>query len=237
MENVIAVFDDADRLLNINLYDFINEQYIYTNKFYVCHVTKVEFKEMLKQIKNGCLNERCLGTGINNIGYNRFRYMMAYSKINNRVLISDYNNPKTLGAYYIDESGIHFDINARQFPNDQIINRYFGGLRIYTTETFDDVIKHYSKNDKIDFIPNKPIDEIINIIIKNPEEFYTKIYKELSLEERDYLKSYIDNKTCENCSNVLCSGYNSLNEDKKFCDNWSNEELIGKEKLILKKNY
>ena len=78
MGKIIVMFENEDKELNMSLYDFIDEQYRKNNPIMVCHVTEEEYNNMKKQVKSGCLNERLPRITNNQIGYNKFRYVVVY---------------------------------------------------------------------------------------------------------------------------------------------------------------
>jgi len=90
---------------------------------------------------------------------------------------------------------------------------------------------------------NLTLEEIIKRIIKNPREFYIRVASILSIEEIEYLKQLIENKSCQNCTNENCHlEYNEkIGLDKmgnihgSNCSEWTNPELIGR-KRIMRKN-
>lgn len=144
MNRIIVMFKDEDKEVNMSLYDFIDEQYRYANPFMVCHVTEEEYQIMLNQIKHGCLRERL--SRITDYGYDKFRYLLAYDSLNNNISVADYDNLEKRGNYVIDSEGIHFNERGYQFPKDFGVNRFFSReLKIYTTESYEQVIEHYEK--------------------------------------------------------------------------------------------
>ena len=70
---------------------------------------------------------------------------------------------------------------------------------------------------------SKSLETIINKVLDNPSLFYKKIAHELTKEEYDFIKS---DKSCSNCLNN-CS-------ENTLCDNWQNDELVGKRKVLTK---
>ena len=144
MNRIIVMFKDEDKEVNMSLYDFIDEQYRYANPFMVCHVTEEEYQIMLNQIKQGCLYERI--ARITDYGYDKFRYLLAYDSLNNNISVADYDNLEKRGNYVIDSEGIHFNERGYQFPKNFGVNRFFSReLKIYTTESYEQVIEHYEK--------------------------------------------------------------------------------------------
>lgn len=146
MNTIIVMFEDRDKELNISLYDFIDEQYQKSIPIIVCHVTKEEYNTMRNQVKNGCLNERFSKLfDKNSIGYINSRYLLAYDKISNNLLVSDYSNTDKRGTYIIDAEGIHYQEDGYQITDHSYLSKYsFWKIKIYTTKDYNDIIEHYS---------------------------------------------------------------------------------------------
>lgn len=77
--------------------------------------------------------------------YDKFRYLIAYDKVDNNFSVADYNNPDKKGCYIIDENGISFKETEVQFPKRPDSSRFYSMLKVYTTENYEDVIAHYEK--------------------------------------------------------------------------------------------
>ena len=179
MDRIIVMFKDEDKELNMSLYDFIEEQYRYSNPFMVCHVTEEEYQIMLNQVKSGCLSERLSRITKMEIGYNKFRYLIAYDGLNNNLSVADYDDLEKRGNYVIDSEGIHYNEKGYQFPNDFGVDRFFSrGLKIYTTESYKDVIEHYEK----------AIGQVKITLSSDEIKRYKKAYTSLaeSLDHNDY---------------------------------------------------
>jgi hypothetical protein len=173
MDKIIVMFKDVDTELNMSLYEFIKEQYRHSNSITVCNVTKDEYKIMLKQIQHGCLNERLPRVTNETIGYDKYRYLMAYDIDNNNIAVANCNNYDQIGSYYIDNDGIHYVKNGLQFP--KIHNFYpIRGIKIYTTETYEDVINHYELLQNKEYLIEKKTNELINLIGKSCKTCNTK---------------------------------------------------------------
>lgn len=148
MRKIIVMFENEDRELNMSLYDFVNEQYRKANPIMVCHVTEEEYKVMLEQIKHGRLNERSQRIVQEELGYDKFRYLLAFDRVCNNICIANYEDLEQKGNYVVDSDGIHYNENGLQFPKDQYMSRVVGyGIKVYTTETYKDVIRHYKNNE------------------------------------------------------------------------------------------
>ena len=165
MSKTIVMFDDKDREINMSLYDFIDEQYRKANPIIVCHVTENEYNTMKKQIRSGALNERLPRVKSEDLGYNKFRYVIVYDKLENNLLVSDYDNPKKIGSYRIDTDGIHYDENGYQLTNHPDPLHFFScTIKVYTTETYEDIIAHYEAMQTKDALIQKKIKELIELI-------------------------------------------------------------------------
>lgn len=169
MGKIIVMFENEDRELNMSLYDFIDAQYRNAIPIMVCHVTEEEYSNMKKQIKSGCLYERLPRiTEEKDRGYNKFRYVVTYDSIENNLLISDYDNPKKIGSYVIDTDGIHYNENGYQITNHPYARRFvFCDLKVYTTETYKDIVSHYELQQDIEYKIQEKTKELIELIGKS----------------------------------------------------------------------
>ena len=150
MNSIIVMYEDVDKELNMSLYDYIEHTYRYAIPVIVCHVTEEEYANMQKQLKSGCLNERL--PRIKELGYNKFRYLIAYDSECKEFLISDYDHPEGVGSYRLNEEGIKYDKMGYKINNHPILTRRQRfEQRIYTTETYKDVIDYYKKKADKDY--------------------------------------------------------------------------------------
>lgn len=84
------------------------------------------------------------------------------------------------------------------------------------------------------------LDDLIGKIMDKPAEFYYKVEKLLSPEERMFIISHLSNKSCMNCTNGNCNIESSekigLDEFGKpqgsECLGWNNPELVGRSKVL-----
>lgn len=234
MSKLIIMAKDEDIILDTNICEYIEAQYKYKNKFLLYHITKEEFEIMNQQIKKWGLKERFSKIDNLNLGYNKSRYMIGYNTVSDTLHIADYNNPDKIGAYIIDKNGISYNEEMCQFPIYAQSEKKTKGLKVYTTASYEDIIKHFTNIKKQKEIPNTSLEEIINKVIDNPRDFYIKICNELTIEEREYLKSLIECKTCSNCSNMSCRVETCEKSSSDACIGWDNNELIGKQKVLHK---
>ena len=141
--SIIVMLDDCDKVYNMSLYEYIEEQFRYAAPMLVCHVTEEEYEKMLKQIEKGCLNERLPRSSSNDIGYDKYRHFMVYDFRYHVISVADYNDYHKRGRYTLNREGLYYEEEAYQFPVDGRI--YSTGFKVYTTESFEDVINHYKK--------------------------------------------------------------------------------------------
>ena len=69
--------------------------------------------------------------------------------------------------------------------------------------------------------------EIVEKILDNSLDFYSKVAKELCKEEYEFCKALVEEKSCSNCKIGKCE----IGESKGNCSNWDNHELVGKVKV------
>lgn len=148
-------------------------------------------------------------------------------------------NAKAINIIITDDIDYHFFdyvdgifVKNKDVTLHDLVNRYQG--HCYSNECFmilwnDDIIFEMLEKIKYNvYDEEKPLEQILNKIINNPELFYCKIAQELSLEEYEYIKSKISNKNCINCINEC------LDDELNGCFRWNNPILVGKCKIIKK---
>ncbi len=146
MSEVIAMYEEEDKELNMSLYDFIDECYRKAIPIMVCHVTNREYVNMKEQLKSGKLKERLPWiTNEKERGYNKFRYIITYDVVENNLLISDYENPEKIGTYFLDSDGVHYDEKGHQVMDTScfVYRDIRWKIKVYTTETYEDIISYY----------------------------------------------------------------------------------------------
>ena len=163
MSKTIVMFNGEDREINMSLYDFIDEQYRKANPIMVCHITEKEYDNVKKQLKSGNLYERLSRIKPENIGYNKFRYVIAYDKLENNLLVSDYENPNKIGNYRIDTDGIHYDEKGYQITHYPT-SRFPFSIKVYTTESYKEIIAHYEAIHTKDALIQQKTKELIDLI-------------------------------------------------------------------------
>lgn len=144
MDKIIVMYEEYDRAVDVSLYEYVDVMSKYNQGFIICHVTKDEYKIMNEQLRNGSLlNERLPRVTSADYGYNKFRYMIAYDLYHDQVLFNNYDDENQKGSYILKRDKLSFDKQMIPFPKNRAILNYITGRRIYTTESFEDVIAHY----------------------------------------------------------------------------------------------
>ena len=104
----------------------------------------------------------------------------------------------------------------------------------------DDLIKNYNIEEKANAynIETTNLGHILNKVLEQPKEFFTRICDKLTKEELLFILSQLENKSCTNCSNQNCAiiGHINFGKSRKIqgtnCDEWINKELIGRAKVL-----
>lgn len=102
------------------------------------------------------------------------------------------------------------------------------------------LLKHYNLEEKAIAcnIETTNLGHILNKVLEQPKEFFTRICDELTKEELLFILSQLENKSCTNCSNQNCAiiGHINFGKSRKIqgtnCDEWINKELIGRAKVL-----
>ena len=71
---------------------------------------------------------------------------------------------------------------------------------------------------------------LISKTLENPDLFYKKIGEELTIEEREYIKSLLD-KSCNTCSNGCCR-VEQIDKPVYDCIGWENNRIVGEYKVL-----
>lgn len=75
------------------------------------------------------------------------------------------------------------------------------------------------------------LNDLLDKVLNNPDEFYTKIADNLSIKEYLYIKDALLNKDCHTCNNGSCK-IESYEKPIQDCIAWTNRTLIGKSKVL-----
>ena len=146
---------------------------------------------MSKQVVSGKLHE--LEPRLSNKkNYEQYRYMMSYGKNPDEIYIANYeegNNAKYIYSYdrleKVEEEKETFNGILAEYS----ICKEMGGIKIYTTETYRDVINHFIINSKdLSKVDNQDIMNSIVKIESDIEELKEKKYKLLGMEYENIMK-------------------------------------------------
>lgn len=109
-------------------------------------------------------------------------------------------------------------------------------------QKIEEIIEKETHNFKVTKTYGFDLENLIEKVLKNSSEFYRKLDEVLSVEERDYLRKLIKNKSCNNCANGCCriENYEKVGVDEfgrpqgGNCASWDNPRLIGKQLILTK---
>lgn len=138
-QSVIVVFNDCDKILSMSIYSFIN---LYRNEaFYACNVSSDEYENMIFQIeKKGFLSERYDTV---DYSYNQFRYLLFNDKESGIIRISNCDSENTCGSYYLKNGMLYYSSDMYPLDKDIEFIRSLHGIKVYTTENYEDIINSY----------------------------------------------------------------------------------------------
>lgn len=128
------------------------------------------------------------------------------------------------------------------------------GLMYREEKTAEEIYSEYFENDELkkDYdieeraiannISITKLDNLLNRIVANPNDFYKIICDELTAEERVFILKQLENKCCMNCTNGSCRveydekvGVDEFGKPRgSECVGWFNAELIGRSKVLRK---
>lgn len=140
-----------DNILDVNLYSYIQSCIEVGIPFSVCNLNKEEFKFLENEIIRYGNLDRLMSIPNCKDYYDSCRFMITRGSDDSKFLFADYDNPKKGGAYEFDyeTETLNYFENGFQFTSHYIPiivkNGYTNGFKIYTTETYEDVIKHYQE--------------------------------------------------------------------------------------------
>lgn len=149
-QSIITMNEANDKIISISIYDFI--KYYRNCPFYVCTVSNDQYKQMKKQIiTTGRLAER---NPHSSVEYDKFGYLLANDIENEIIRIT--NSSDKSGSYYLDDNEILcYDSDMKPFDKDSQFSKKIMGIKVYTTETYDDIINAYKKSHTIDLAKQK----------------------------------------------------------------------------------
>ena len=141
MNNIIVMFDNRDEVIEMSLYEFMDIQIRRNIPFAVCNVSLKDFKELTKQVYMGYLQERIPRLDLNRKPYNNRRYIAGHGKGNKVILLSD-PDENVKGRYLVVDGVLRHNLEE-EITTEDIYNAFSKGIKIYTTESVEDIINHY----------------------------------------------------------------------------------------------
>ena len=98
---------------------------------------------------------------------------------------------------------------------------------------YDNLIEVYFKTKEKELLPYyRELKDVIEMTIKNPEQFYINICNGLTGKERKDIIEGIECKSCANCTNISCKLTCEEKQNVNNCESWYNELEIGKSKVL-----
>lgn len=151
MDSIIVKFDSKDKIINMSLYEFMDIEVGNDVPFSVCNVSEEDYKEIDRQVRLGYLQERIPRLDLTRKPYNSNRYVAGYNRELKEIILS---NPGGVdkGRYSIKDGILRYNEEELALSSDEMASVFGKEIKIYTTESFDDIIKHYllNKMEKID---------------------------------------------------------------------------------------
>ena len=132
-QNIIISFSDKDVLSSMSLYWFIKRYN--SDNYCVYNVSNDEF-EMLSKMTDEDID----------IAFPTSRVLLLNDKENGITRITDCDNDKTNGSFYLKNNYMYYDKEMIPFHLDKNINIDESFIRVYTTENYEDIIKSYLIN-------------------------------------------------------------------------------------------
>lgn len=133
---IIFCSKEENKILEISLYDFIS--YYKNMDFYVCSVDDKIINEIKLDISNKKWFKKYTA--------NHFKPLLFANNGNIKIA----NNSNDCGSYYLDQNEkLNYSKKIPSFVNDARFMRNDDMLKIYSTETFDDIINSYKNKESI----------------------------------------------------------------------------------------
>lgn len=117
---------------NIDLFEIMERLYLWKRAFHICNVDE----ELMKKI-----------IFYNDFGYdlNNPNFIGVYNPIYDRIFLRD---NMLMGEYIFDGEYINYCSDNLSFLRSKTTYQKYGGNRIYTTATLEDIIEYYYDNYK-----------------------------------------------------------------------------------------
>lgn len=118
--------------------------------FSVCNLSEEEFKLLESKITRYGNLDRLISSPRHDT-YVSCRFMITRDSDYSKILFADYDNPRKRGTYSFDFKEETFNYLENSIPFTEYYapwiakNGYTNGFKIYTTETYKDVLKYYQE--------------------------------------------------------------------------------------------
>ena len=129
-QNIIISFGDKDVLSSMSLYWFIKKYY--RNNYCVYNVSNDEFEKLSKMIDED-----------KDIDFLTSRVLLLNDKEKEITRITDCDNDKTNGSYYLKNNHMFYDKDMIPFHLDDSFDKDRECIKVYTLENYEDIIKSY----------------------------------------------------------------------------------------------
>lgn len=136
-KKIIVKFSEKEKIIHASLYQFLD---LYSGYLSVYHMTEEEFASREKQIEKDIFME-------NNIIDNNRPLMVSTPQGSIYIIDSNENN----GSFYLSrnqELQIYYNDKFSSLEKDNLCKQA-QGIKIYTTENYEDIIKNYFMNSNI----------------------------------------------------------------------------------------
>lgn len=137
-------------ILPMDLYSSIQSCMEANIPFSVCNLSEEEFKLLESKITRYGNLDRLISSPRHDT-YVSCKFMITRDSDYSKILFADYDNPRKRGTYSFDFKEETFNYLENSIPFTEYYapwiakNGYTNGFKIYTTETYKDVLKYYQE--------------------------------------------------------------------------------------------
>ncbi len=141
MDNIVVMYDSKDKVEEMTLYEFMDIQLRRDVPFVVCNVSLEDYKEIVRQVRMGYLQERVPRLDFNRNPYTSDRYIAGHGR-GNRVIVLNDPDKKLEGKYVIVNGVLRYD-KSDTITTEDMQGAFSKTIKVYTTESIEDIINHY----------------------------------------------------------------------------------------------